>query len=623
MTTVSSQLTTLNSTYLASANCALLGNVSGNADPGYIYGIGSDGTGATKSVLANKYQSVTDNTQATTSFTFGRSDTTIYVFNTNQDNSGANFQPYLIGNASGLIAGTSVSSTDNSIQTSDFEYHGPINPQPSVDSVNFTDNTRKITTDINCMEFFFTSRSGINSIPDGFFCLQALYAWYSLLDNDTWKTYSRPVPSGTTATPVNIYVPDILTGNSSSNITHTRVTLRNNGTGFPASTAGIDGSGQLKSLSLISSDSVNTLSAIDTLDALMDYYIPFNNLVDNNGPKANFNPFVARRIIHLHIMSFHWNLAQKYYTNQTYATVIPPLITALNSLLVAANDNVLNSDGILSKINTGIQTRSKTYYDDQNTLNDLNSSSSAKPNSVPNLQTTVNQYNTKLSVTLQYESTIKKYKTAGIAVLAVIIGSIGVLYVSPIDGSKKMIYCGLLIILAVATAFSLQYLLNKTLTTEGFDATGATSLNNSYKDEAIKYLQNTTTLAATLDNYHLYGDASYALNNQVSYYTDAQTSLSMKSQNLKDVNSISYINQITASATINFCVAVSLILSISATLYFSSQNYPGLRSAIVYISALLIFIAIVIYVLEINNRVHTHPKQIYWGADTRAFSNSA
>jgi hypothetical protein len=638
MPTVSSQLSTLNSTYLASVNCALLGkqNTTASTDNGYRYGHLTSGS----SVLDNGYQNTPDSsantdslgnaTVQTTTAAFSLNGTTpkIYVFNTKQDNSSPEFTPYDIGSYSATtVGGNTLNGT--------FTYNALV--ATATDSVNFTNAANKLTTDINCMELFFTSRSGIISIPNAFFCLQALYAWYSLLDNFTWQTYSRAVPTGTTATPVDIYVPDIVTGTATNNIKFTKVTLNNNGTGFPTSTVGASGAGtgQLYSQNLAAggTGSAGSLTKANaTLGDLMNYYIPFNSLLNNNGPTANFNPFVARRIIHLHIMSFHWNLVTKYYNTAT--TQINPLINAVFSLLDTANTNVTDANnGVLKTITDGINERSGIYYSDQNTLNDLNSSSSAKPNSVPNLQTTINQNSNKLAVTLQYENTLKKYKTAGIAVLCVIIGSIGALFVLPIDAPKKMIYCGILIILAVATAFSLQYLLNKTLTTEGFalgqttgTATSVSSIsayNTIYNDDVLTYLQNTFILTTTLDSYHLYGDASYALNNQVSYYTDAQTSLSTKSQNLKDVNNISYINQITASATINFCVAVSLILSISATLYFSFQNYPGLRSAIVYISALLIFIAIVIYVLEINNRVHTHPKQIYWGADTRAFSNSA
>jgi Ca2+/H+ antiporter len=97
----------------------------------------------------------------------------------------------------------------------------------------------------------------------------------------------------------------------------------------------------------------------------------------------------------------------------------------------------------------------------------------------------------------------------------------------------------------------------------------------------------------------------------------------MKDTNLKDANNINYINQIQYGATMNFTIALSLIISIGATLYFAFENYPTLQRYVLYIAVILTIIAFIIYIMEIKGRVRTHPKQIYWGANISKFNNSA
>ena len=479
-------------------------------------------------------------------------------------------------------------------------------------SYNLTNEANSITTDINCIELMIpppSGSSGLTSIPQSVLCLQALYAWYTLFDTNNWQLYLA-------GKVVTLNVPDILINRSTSS-TFSQVTITNL-KNVATSTS------QLQTQSLINDTSSLATTLKTNVVALMNYYIPFS--IFNT---QNFNPFVARRLIHLYIIMFHFNTAITYYTSLTTApTTTPALLDALFKLLEYANINVTDQDGTFNEIVTAVQKRAAKYNTSQQQITKLDSSLSI-------LKDDIAKDSNNLNSRLQYQAKVKKYQTAAIIMLAIISAGAAVLFITPLEYKQKISGGALLVILAVLTAFILQYQNNKTNLNEGFAYTtagGVHTLSSSgavwsdkssdyftqMLNEALKYLDNTLLLTTTLDSYHIYGNVNTALDKEQSFFSDSVTSLTMKDTNMKDVYNISYMEQIRFSALMNLSISLSLIVAVTVTIALALEGYPELRKYVMIIGLILAIIAVIIYILEISSRVHTHPKQRYWAANTEA-----
>lgn len=494
----------------------------------------------------------------------------------------------------------------------------------SSSSYNLINQANPLTTDINCIELMLSHGNGNQKIPKQLLCLQALYAWYSLFDSINWQIY-------TSGQSVTFNVPDIKTGNANVSTQFTQFKINKSGNGnIAVVTAGSPT--QLVSQSLITDagTTADVAPAKGTIVDLMNYYIPFSVFSE-----SNFNPFVARRLIHLFIVLTHYNIVATYYNNQTtLPSSTPYLLDALYKLLQSLNLNVTDvNNGSFNQIVNAVQNRAAIYNNNQQQITELDSQ-------ISQLKTDISTDSNNLNSRLQYQSKSKKYQTAAIAMLLIIATGAVALFILPLEYKQKLTGGGTLIIIAVLTAIILQYQNSKLLLNEGFavldssgmtssltfDASGWTNSVSKYylqmMNEALTYLNNTFLLTTTLDSYHLYGNINYASSKELKFFGDAQTSLTMKDTNLKDVYNISYMDQVRFSALMNLAISLSLIIAVTVTLVLPLENYPDVRKAILIIAGLLAFSSITIYILEISSRVHTKPKQKYWGADVSALKSS-
>lgn len=472
-------------------------------------------------------------------------------------------------------------------------------------------NTTNFTSDINCMCLLPTA----SAIPSQFFCLQALYAWYSLFDATNWKLYKN-------GQEITLRVPDFATGSGTVAST----------VGF--STFTIKKSSSTNSTPMITSTATQLNSQLlvgnDTILTLMQTYIPASLKIFDS---TKFNPYVARRIIHLYIILIQFNIALTYYKiNPPVAAgssgTTPVLIDDFYKLLQALNKNVTDTtDGVYSKIIEAVGDRAQIYNKNQQDITSLNAD-------VTDLKNSISTDSSKLESRLSYQSKVKKYQIAAIVMLIIIGVGAALLYTLPLEYKQKLSGGGTLIILAVLTSIVLQYQNSKTLLKEGFAdinyATGIRSggLTNTWNDsaagnyydqmlnESLVYVNNTFILAASLDSYHLYGNVNYAGSRELQFFGDTKTSLDMKDRGLKDIYNISYMDQIRFSALMNLAVSLSLIIAVTVTFTLALENFPSVKNVILVIGGALALVSVTLYILEISTRVHTKPKQIYWGANT-------
>ena len=477
-------------------------------------------------------------------------------------------------------------------------------------------NETNFTSDINCMCLLNTNGS---TIPNVFFTLQALYAWYSLFDAVNWKLYKNNQS-------VTIQVPDFTSTSALTTLAFTSFTLQqanatNSGLSVKSTTT------QLNSQQILSSNTGNIVS-------LMNYYIPDNLKIFDS---TNFNPYVARRIIHLFIILIQYNIAVTYF-NTTTPIATPSLIDDFYKLLQAFNYNVTDTEsGVYTQILSALNTRSQQYTKNQQDITSLD-------NQVSDLKDNIATDSAKLNSRMSYQSKSKIYQTVAITMLIIIGAGASILYTVPLEYKQKLSGGGTLIIIAVLTSIILQYQSNSVRVKEGFDTTyktlaGLTSATsggsyswsgsvsgyyNSMLDQCEIYLNNTFLLTASLDSYHIYGNVNYAAQRELQFFGDTKTSLSMKDRGLQDMYNISYMDQVRFTALMNLAISLSLIIAVTITFTLAVENFPSVKKAVFIIGGCLALISVTLYILEISSRVHTKPKQLYWSAgDVKQLQSSS
>jgi hypothetical protein len=195
------------------------------------------------------------------------------------------------------------------------------------------------------------------------------------------------------------------------------------------------------------------------------------------------------------------------------------------------------------------------------------------------------------------------------------------LIIFPFEKNKRLAGCGALIILSVVNAFVLTFVFKKKSATyyEGFDAGGGATdsiyaLRVNILTEAITYANNTQNLANLLQTYRTFENMNYSLNKEIDYYSDASEQLLNSNMKLQDFYNVSYMEDIQYSALMNLLISLSLIVSGTTTAYVVTDSTMKGQTYSVGVGGTLSVIAITIFLMEVNTRVHTDPRQIYWGA---------
>jgi hypothetical protein len=540
---------------------------------------------------------------------------------------------------------TAVQTDYKRVLATGFQYSqaGTTPSNPCNDTVNFSSTTCPVTTDINCMSLLLTpygQTTPISSIPLNFFCLQGLYAWYAMFDKINWMKYS----SGQTVT---FSIPDIQVGGTTTSIGFTQVTIQKDKKSWnPISTSTLNSQMQTMTQSMNTGTIqtppfllVSSSGSNPTIVDIMKFIIPFtntsNSTTSSNGvydqtPVNSFDPFTARRIMHLHIIMAQFQIAYSYIS-VTVNTNLEQITYAIAALLESSNNTLMDptTGGFINILNA-VQMRSQQYNTDQTQITSLNKT-------VQDLQSNIAIDSNKLSQEIIYQNTIKNYQYVAFILLLIVLFSFIGMYVKKTPATRNALVASGLTIISIIITFVLNYYLQTTLASEGFystpninqsvSASGLSYVENfTVTDDlnttkrsilipnARAYLDNTLALITALNNYNLFGQVNIGMNNQFSYYNDAAQSLAVKDTNIKNYTTINYIEQINYAARMNFALALSIILSISAAAYFGLDGSASSQGYVRILALLFIFGAFFAYVLEIMTHVHTHPKQKYWVA---------
>jgi len=468
---------------------------------------------------------------------------------------------------------------------------------------NIVNNVNNSVTDINCMDLLINIKNRSAPVPELYIFMQGLYGLYNLLDPVLWNMYI-------TGKAVNFNVPDIninlnsssSTSVSSQNIIFTPVTINN-----------------------------GTQSTV--LNSKADIKVAMNNILNlaTLSTSTNFNPFIARRLIHLYIIMCQYEIALKLYTQQytstTYVNDYSNLEQSCFYLLVGLNYNIQKPGGVINDLSSNINT-------DTNKYNTLSSNIKNLDNVIEKNKGYFNQEHDVFMNKLNTQGKEKIYQYASLAFLIFILIGSALLVSLPLTYANQLLYGSVMTISSILfSIIILKFFATKVNRTppfnpysqvniEKFDNIQAnvqavsSSIYNSHfttmLNQVINYLDNTLILANIINTRILYDNTLYSMTKEQQHYAEAKDIIINSGMKLQSLTRISYASDIKYNSTMNLILALSVQISITLLLYLLTKSIPILRKFILGASLIIAIIIVSVYILAISSYVHTDPYKYYW-----------
>lgn len=131
---------------------------------------------------------------------------------------------------------------------------------------------------------------------------------------------------------------------------------------------------------------------------------------------------------------------------------------------------------------------------------------------------------------------------------------------------------------------------------------------------ASDYLDNTINIALMIQTYVGYGNINQALNKERVYFDGVNKQLSNAGYKVKSVANAYAQDKFTNRARVTFLVSVTILVALAAVLLITLNKYPYATPIILTLSAVMLFLCILFYLLDTSARVRTSASKIYWGA---------
>ena len=429
-----------------------------------------------------------------------------------------------------------------------------IAPYYTYDGISYSSTSPTSTTLTTLKDVFYTS--------DSF--MSGLYMWYAACSADNWANFKN----GTYA-----------------NITYPK---------YVAAT----------SVSMAQSDSDKAM-----MNAVMK--------VDKVVSDPNFNPFVARRLLRLYILMGNLSIAIKNNN--------PDVTKLIYGLLNKANRDITNSGGVVPNLSTVLQKKITQYNADSVEINALDTDVRKRRDELLSRKQ-------MLADTAAVHT--RQRRLEYIAVITfLLLSSAGVgIVVFPGEPKQKYIGCAILVLAAIINAFVLTTLKARSGSgsryREGFagtitDGEHASDTIADYtaaaKEEALKYLDNTVSLTMLLATYRAYGNINHSMKKEIGYFSDSSEQLLIAGEKVKGAYDSGYMQDVQFAALTNFLISLSIIVA-GVTSGYVASNALGdaggvgdkVRTFVLGAGGVFAAIALILFILEMNGRVHTSPKKLYW-----------
>jgi len=446
--------------------------------------------------------------------------------------------------------------------------------------------------------------------------VQGLYAWHNLLIPTNWANFIQ-------GNPTKIYVPDIPTSNganASSLFMNKNITLTlntNNNTVTAVNTHSSNTSNTPANFSISGSGSiVNIMSQI----------IPFPDIL----PYGNtINIYVMRQLFFIYIQLVQYNLAGSLYVAIVRINIFNSKYGINTNLLnpITAIEYILKTIALDPTVYTTLlqitQDRVTEYSKSTNTITNLN-------NSVRKEKTQLVSNEEKIAAQNKTVALVKKYEIVAITVLCIVLALSCGLIIYPLEYTKKLTFGLLIVLFAIVSSFTISMLFNKSniSTVETFytadtsastnDAlsTNINNSNNQFYGLVVAYFTNIINNTNALQSYNLYGNVNYALQKEQNYYNDTNKGLINVNSRMDSIYKISFLDQTQKTALMNFLLSVSIISAATVMAYVAIEKYQNIAKYVLAFGLFLIAIALILYILEVTQRVRTDGNKIYWGAPT-------
>ena len=221
----------------------------------------------------------------------------------------------------------------------------------------------------------------------------------------------------------------------------------------------------------------------------------------------------------------------------------------------------------------------------------------------------------KQGVTLNIYIYIELFIIVVITILSVIV------IMAPLEKQTKLSYTTFLTLLVVLNIFLINYVFNRKsfekFTVSNNDISVA---HIAFMNAASEYLTNTENIGLLLESNNIYGNTNHSLSKEISYYNNASEQLVNKNLEVRSVYKTSFMTQVQYSATMHFCNILGIIVigfTISFITLESFEITGPIYTWLYVIAAILLVIALIIYIYEMKKRVRTDPKKIYWGQSSK------
>lgn len=298
-------------------------------------------------------------------------------------------------------------------------------------------------------------------------------------------------------------------------------------------------------------------------------------------------------------------------------------MTNYNRNILRDSDSA-DSANILSKLSGNVAKQFSTYASSTSTLTTLGST--MKEN-----QYTLKSNISSMNAQKKMDAKTKLYKYIALVIFIIILITCVVVYILPLEGKQKIMAAGAIGGIGVVTMMIFMFIYSTNV--EQFQASNLLKTPGNYaggigistfvdftSDVSIvaisfanDYLANTIQIALMVQTYVGYGNINFALQKDISRYTDINTQLSTSSYKINSATNAYSMNKYSNRALISFLVTVALLIAITVAVVVATQNYPGVRMWILMVAGFVLFLAILFYMLDTSARVRTAATKKYWG----------
>jgi hypothetical protein len=336
------------------------------------------------------------------------------------------------------------------------------------------------------------------------------------------------------------------------------------------------------------------------------------------------NRIVVRRLLLMYELLATFYIAVSVWKDKSF-TEGEELVNIVYDYMTSFNRNVIKTvDGnntFLGKIGEDVSNRFNEYQTNNSAL--MLETSKLKDN----------QYSLKDRISMMNSEKQKMSKTYTFMIISLVIFLIVtvaclVIFSLPIERGQKITAAigagGIGIVSALVLYFvyntqveSFQLLtdpntarfgsaINSTITIETYASVVALEF-------AKEYLDNTINIALMLQTYVGYGNINQALNKERLYFDGVNKQLSNAGYKVGSVANAYSHEKYTNRARVSFFVNVTVLIALTAILLITLNKYPYASPTILTLSAIMLFLSILFYLLDVSARVRTAATKMYWG----------